>query len=105
MMEEIKSIDIVTEDGSISTAKVVMFLEDEESKKQYVLYTFENDDSLESKKIYASIFSGDDNNYELLPIENEEEWNSINEKINDLAAEEEWKSVNDEIDKLTGEGE
>ena len=47
------------------------FLEDEESKKQYVLYTFENDDSLESKKIYASIFSGDDNNYELLPIENE----------------------------------
>lgn len=82
-MEEINSIDIVTESGDIATANVVTFLRNEENKKDYVLYSFETDEE-ETKKIYASIFIQNENGYELLPIEDEEEWKSISEEISRL---------------------
>lgn len=88
-MEEIKSLDIVTESGEVASAKVVSFLKDDENDKIYVFYTFEVDEAEEYRKIYASIFVQNESGYELLPIEDENEW----------------KFVNEEIIKLTNEGE
>lgn len=80
-MEEIKSIDIITENGETITANVVTFLKDEETGREYVFYSFETDESLENRRIFASIFVSNENGYELLPIEDEEEWKNINEEI------------------------
>lgn len=91
-MEEIKSIDIVTESGEVASALVVSFLKDEETGKTYVFYTFEVDESDETRKIYASIFVQNENGYELLPIEDDEEWKQVNEEIIRLTNEGEWEN-------------
>lgn len=86
MEEEIKSIDILMENGEVASANVVSFLQDEETNKEYVLYSFETDEALETKRVYASIFVNNENGYELLPIEDEQEWNNVNEEIIRLAS-------------------
>lgn len=86
-MEETQKLTIKSEDGKEVEANVITFLKDEESNKEYVLYTFDDDNDEVEAKIYASIFVENVQGYELLPIESEEEWKALQEEIVNLTKE------------------
>lgn len=83
-MEETQKLTIKSEDGKEVEASVITFLKDEETNKEYVLYTFDDDNDEVEAKIYASIFTENAQGYELLPIESEEEWKALQEEIVNL---------------------
>lgn len=80
-MEETQKITIKTENGKDLEANVITFLKDEETNKEYVFYTFDDEDGEVEAKIYASVFVENASGYELLPIESEEEWKALQEEI------------------------
>lgn len=82
-MEDIQKIMVRTEQNVEVEANVVTFLKDNETGKEYVLYTV--DESGDDVEIYASIFKQGDSGYELLPIESDEEWKLIQEELAKLA--------------------
>ena len=82
-MEDIQKIMVRTEQNVEVEANVVTFLKDNETGKEYVLYTV--DESGDDVEIYASIFKQGDLGYELLPIESDEEWKLIQEELAKLA--------------------
>lgn len=86
-MEETQKLTIKTEDGREVEADVITFLKDEETNKEYVLYTFDDDNDGVDAKIYASVFAENASGYELLPIESEEEWKALQEEIVNLTNE------------------
>lgn len=86
-MEETQKLTIKTEDGKEVEANVITFLKDDETNREYVLYTFDDDNDEVEAKIYASVFVEDASGYELLPIESEEEWKALQEEIVNLTNE------------------
>mgnify|MGYP004719955571 CR=1 FL=1 len=82
-MKDIQKIMVRTEQNVEVEANVVTFLKDNETGKEYVLYTV--DESGDDVEIYASIFKQGDSGYELLPIESDEEWKLIQEELAKLA--------------------
>lgn len=82
-MEDIQKIIVRTEQNVEVEANVLTFLKDNETGKEYVLYTV--DESGDDVEIYASIFKQGDSGYELLPIESDEEWKLIQEELAKLA--------------------
>lgn len=83
-MEDTQRITIQTEEGTEVEANVVTFLKDNETGKEYVLYTIDEDVEGDVE-VYASVFVEKENEYELLPIESDEEWKLIQEEIAALA--------------------
>lgn len=83
-MQETQKILVKTPTGEEVEAKVITYLKDNELGKEYVLYTLE-EDAEGDVAVYASIFVEKDNEYELLPIESDEEWRKIQEEIVKLA--------------------
>ena len=86
-MEETQKLTIKSEDGKEVEANVITFLKDDETNREYVLYTFDDDNDEVEAKIYASVFVEDASGYELLPIESEEEWKALQEEIVNLTNE------------------
>lgn len=86
-MEETQKLTIKSEDGKEVEANVITFLKDDETNKEYVLYTFDDDNDEVEAKIYASVFVENASGYELLPIESEEEWKALQEEIVNLTKE------------------
>ena len=86
-MEETQKLTIKSEDGKEVEANVITFLKDEETNKEYVLYTFDDESDEVEAKIYASVFVENASSYELLPIESEEEWKALQEEIVNLTKE------------------
>ena len=82
-MEDVQKIMVRTEQNVEVEANVVTFLKDNETGKEYVLYTV--DESGDDVEIYASIFKQGDSGYELWPIESDEEWKLIQEELAKLA--------------------
>lgn len=83
-MEDTQKITIQTEEGTEVEANVVTFLKDNKTGKEYVLYTIdENVDG--DVEVYVSVFVEKGDEYELLPIESDEEWKLIQEEIATLA--------------------
>ena len=83
-MEETQKITIQTEEGTEVEANVVTFLKDNNTGKEYVLYTI--DENVENDvEVYVSVFYEKGDGYELLPIENDDEWKLIQEEIASLA--------------------
>lgn len=85
-MEDTQKITIQTEEGTEVDANVVTFLKDDETGKEYVLYTIDDlASSSDDVEVYASIFVEKEDSYELLPIENDDEWKLVQEQIAKLA--------------------
>lgn len=82
-MDDIQKIIVKTEQNVEVEANVVTFLKDNETGKEYVLYTV--DETGDDVEIYASIFVQNGSEYELLPIESDEEWKLIQEELAKLA--------------------
>lgn len=86
-MEETQKLTIKSEDGKEVEANVITFLKDNETNKEYVLYTFDDNNDEVEAKIYASVFVENASGYELLPIESEDEWQALQEEIVNLTKE------------------
>ena len=86
-MEETQKLTIKSEDGKEVEANVITFLKDNETNKEYVLYTFDDNNDEVQAKIYASVFVENASGYELLPIESEDEWQALQEEIVNLTKE------------------
>lgn len=62
--------------GKTVTYEIIFKFDSEQTKKSYVVYTdHEKENGLE--KVYANVYDKTGKSKELLPIETEEEWNTI----------------------------
>jgi uncharacterized protein YrzB (UPF0473 family) len=89
-----ETMTIVDENGEEHVCEVIFTFDSEEFGKSYVLYHVlgENDvDEDEEVEIHASAFvpSEDNEDGELMPIEDDAEWEMIEEMLNTFLAEEE----------------
>jgi len=88
-----ETMTIVDENGEEHVCEVIFTFDSEEFGKSYVLYHVlgENDtDDDEEVEIHASAFvpSEDNEDGELMPIEDDAEWEMIEEMLNTFLAEE-----------------
>ena len=70
-------------EGKTKEYEIIFKFDSDETKKSYVVYT---DHSMEKgkMKVYANIYDKTGRSKELLPIETEEEWNTIETFLNKL---------------------
>lgn len=88
MLEENKFI-IQSDTGEQIECEVLFTYEDEKSGKCYIAYTDNTEDEDGNTKVYASIFDPEAENPVLLPIENEEEWQMIDNILANLQEDDE----------------
>lgn len=64
------------EKGSVKTYEIIFKFDSDQTKKSYIVYT---DHTKENgrEKVYANVYDKTGASKELLPIETEEEWNTI----------------------------
>ena len=88
-----ETMTIVDENGDEHVCEVIFTFESVEYAKSYVLYHVLGKDDVEDEEIeiHASAFipSEDNTDGELMPIEDDEEWEMIEEMLNTFLAEEE----------------
>ena len=71
----------IIEDGKEITCEIVTLFSDENNDINYIVYTDGTEDADGELELYASRYIERDNNYILQPIENEYEWNLIDNMI------------------------
>ncbi len=71
------TFEVVTADGIKTTCHILFTFENEETGKNYIVYTDDSKDANGNTQIYASIFNPEDPDTALEPIESEEEWKAI----------------------------
>lgn len=77
---------VKNEKGEIKKYEIIFKFESDETKKSYIVYT----DNVEEKgklRVYANTYDKTGRNKELLPIETEEEWNTIEAFLSKLESE------------------
>lgn len=65
------------ENGNSIECEVLFTFESEETKKNYIVYTDNQKEESGALKVYANIYDKNGTNKNLMPIETEEEWNTI----------------------------
>lgn len=85
MYEEKKKLKIVEEDGTISEAEIIVAFRLNETNKEYVIYTFNEEDDKGNVTIYASAYEEVKGEKQLTGIATEEEWTKIKEILKALA--------------------
>lgn len=82
-MLETNSLFVKDEDGSEKEMEILFTFEDEERKKNYVVFC---DPNADDEEVFASVYDDEGN---LLPIESEAEWNMVEEVLGAFQEEEE----------------
>lgn len=72
--------------GEIKKYEIIFTFDSEETKKNYVVYT-DNTKEKGKLKVYANVFDKTGRTKELLPIETEAEWNTIETFLSKLERE------------------
>lgn len=80
---------IKNEEGTEIECEVLFTFDSEQTKKSYVVYTDNTSDESGSLRVYASVYDPNGNNKSLLPIETEEEWNTVESILSKLEEKEE----------------
>jgi len=83
---------IKNEKGENVECEVLFTFESPETNKNYIVYTDHTEDESGAIKVYANIYDKNGTTKDLLPIETEEEWNTI-ESILAKLEEQELKGV------------
>lgn len=94
MSEEKKGVfTIVNEEGKEVECEILFTFDSDETKKSYIVYTDNTLDEEGNTKVYASVYDPTGQNPSLMPIEDEKEWQvienilaSVQEKIDEAAA-------------------
>ena len=84
-MEE-NILTVNSENGKKVKLNVIDIIAIEELNKEYIIYTIEGDNS---DNIYASILIEDETTYTIKTIENDEEWEIVQNIINEMSANQE----------------
>ena len=74
----------VIQDGQIIRCDIITMFKDDKNNIDYVVYTDGSKDEDGNKNIYASRYVISDNEMELLEIEDDKEWDMIDEVIGSL---------------------
>ncbi|WP_369436378.1 DUF1292 domain-containing protein [Lysinibacillus fusiformis] len=84
--EEPLLITVTDEEGNDQVCEVIHTFASEQFGKSYVLYVPATDEPFEERDIFAAHYvPGKDGNIEeLLPIETDEEWIFVEDKLNEL---------------------
>lgn len=84
-MENTKmTFKIIGEDGKEVECEVLFTFESDETKKNYIVYTDNTLDEQGNTKVYASIYTPNEENTNLIPIETEKEWRIIETILEEL---------------------
>jgi len=78
---------ITDEKGKEVEYEELYSFKNEETGKNYMVYTDNTTDEDGSLRIYASIYNPDKDDNKLIPIENDEEWAFVEETIDALQGE------------------
>lgn len=90
MNEEAEIIYIPDEDGNEEEFEVIMKFDVENSDAKYMMVVpCEGDDESEFDEVYAFRYEEDDEELKLFTIDNDEEWEMVEETFNTLLAEQE----------------
>lgn len=65
------------EDGVEKEYQKLFAFESSETNKNYIVYTDNTKDEVGALKVYANIYDKNGNSKDLLPLETEEEWNTV----------------------------
>ena len=79
-MEKEQTFKIVKEDGTTLVYRIIMAFKWLKTNKNYLVYTDDTLDENGNLNIYASIYYLDDDT-KLDPVETEEEWNEIDNRL------------------------
>ena len=82
-MNDKKILKITNKDGKEIEYEIILAFQYAETGKSYVIYTDNTKDEYGNLNIYASIYYPDDDS-RLDPIETEEEWNIIENMLDNL---------------------
>lgn len=74
------------ESGNKVTLNVIDIIAIKELNKEYIIYTIEGDSG---DNIYASIFVEDETSYTIKTIENDDEWEIVQNIINEMGSNQE----------------
>lgn len=74
---DINVIQIKDENGKLIDCTKLFTFDSPETGKSYIVYTDNTKDESGSLRVYANIYNANNTNKELLPIETEEEWNTV----------------------------
>lgn len=65
------------ENGNSIECEILLTFESPETNKNYIVYTDNTKDEVGALKVYANVYDKNGNSRELLPLETEEEWNTV----------------------------
>ena len=85
MYDEKKTLKIVEEDGTVTLAEIIVAFRLDDTNKEYVIYTLNEEDDKGNVTIYASAYEQVDDEKQLTGIATEEEWTKIKEVLKALA--------------------
>ena len=82
---EKKVMTIVANDGSIEEVEVIFAFEFKDNKKEYVVYTNNEEDATGNITVYVSTVNRETGEPRLFGVEDENEWNRIKDVLRELA--------------------
>ena len=87
MKEEQMKFKVIDDNGKEIECEVLFTFESDEKSKNYIVYTDNTTDEQGNTKVYASIYTPNEENLNLTAIETEKEWNIIETILNELQEE------------------
>lgn len=75
---------VINDEGKEVECEVLFTFESDETKKNYIVYTDNTIDEEGNTKVYASIYTPDQDETKLMPIETEKEWKIIETILDEL---------------------
>jgi uncharacterized protein YrzB (UPF0473 family) len=86
-MEEKMTFKVFDDNGNEIECEVLFTFESDETKKNYIVYTDNRTDEEGNTKVYASIYTPDQENTQLEPITTDHEWAIIEKILGELQEE------------------
>ena len=84
MKDEKMTFNVLDENGKEIDCEVLFTFESDETKNNYIVYTDNTSDEEGNTKVYASIYTPDQENLNLKPITTEKEWKIIETILSEL---------------------
>lgn len=75
---------VINDEGKETECEVLFTFDSDETKKSYIAYTDNTVDENGNIKVYASIYTPNEEPMNLIPIETEKEWKIIETILNTL---------------------
>lgn len=82
---EEKVMTIVAEDGTVEEVEVILAFEFKDNKKEYVVYTKNEEDENGNITVYVSNVNRETGEPRLFGVEDENEWTRIKDVLRELA--------------------